>query len=156
MRAQGKSELGTVLFFLILGVVGVVMTLILPGKGRVADGDWGSSFLPLASSIVLIAGSLFSFLTPSNSHPEEPAPGNVSARRWLISLVALAVLVFLFEWLGAMVTFSMAVCLYLMLIEGRDLRGSLLIGVGLGLFTCVVFGILLRVPLPTGLIGWPG
>ena len=122
------------------------------------SGIPGPGFLPFVTGLILAALSLILLISrlwksPSDSHAKgEPMPRGKALLRILKVLGALCLYVLLLEPLGFVLTTFLFMVLVLRL-EPRSWLFILLGAIGATLFFFVLFKVLLRVPLPSGLLG---
>lgn len=143
------------LFWILLGVLFCIGGL---HYGIRRSGIPGPGFLPLVTGLVLVAFSLIllisRFLKRSDTAGPigEPMPGGQALKRILKVLGALFLYVLLLEPLG----FLLTTFLFMVLLLRLEPRSWLFIvpgAIGASLFFFVLFKVLLRVPLPQGILG---
>lgn len=123
------------------------------------SGIPGPGFLPFVTGIVLVALSLALLISRLLNRggragsKEDPMPGGQALTRILQVLGALCLYVLLLEPLG----FLLTTCLFMVLLLRLEPRSWFFIlfgAIGATLFFFVLFKVLLRVPLPSGLLGY--
>ena len=123
------------------------------------SGIPGPGFLPFVTGIILVALSLILLIARfldrgGRAGPkEEPMPGGLALSRILIVLGALCLYVLILEPLGFMVT-TFLFMIVLLRLEPRKWMFILLVSIGATAFFFVLFKVLLRVPLPSGLLAY--
>jgi len=123
------------------------------------SGIPGPGFLPFVTGIILVALSLILLISRfldrgGRAGPkEEPMPGGLALSRILIVLGALCLYVLILEPLGFMVT-TFLFMIVLLRLEPRKWMFILLVSIGATAFFFVLFKVLLRVPLPSGLLAY--
>ena len=123
------------------------------------SGIPGPGFLPFVTGIILVALSLILLISRfldrgGRAGPkEEPMPGGLALSRILIVLGALCLYVLILEPLGFMVT-TFLFMIVLLRLEPRKWMFILLVSIGATAFFFVLFKVLLRVPLPAGVLGY--
>ncbi|QUH02827.1 tripartite tricarboxylate transporter TctB family protein [Saccharopolyspora erythraea] len=144
----------------VLGVavaVGAVGYGVLLPRGRVGPG-----FLPLAAGglLAVLSALLLRQRLRAAPPPQEPEGTDQQGRdarqrrrilRRVFALLLGAVL--LMPVLGMVVSFGLLVLVISTWLEGRRWPQALAMSAGCAVATHVVFAVLLRVPLPTGLLG---
>ncbi len=148
------SRGGAVLNDRVLGAVALVFAAIMVWQGHDLQAPFAyepvgpRAYPMLLSAIIGLCGL---WLVVRGGNPVEPVATGVTSRVIIVA-VALAAYAFLFQWLGFVIaTTLMAVPV------GRAFGGSwlksVLTGLGLGVFSFLLFDKLLDVVLPTGLLG---
>jgi len=123
------------------------------------SGIPGPGFLPFVTGLILVALSLILLITRLLKRREaagsigEPMPGGEALRRILKALGALCLYVLVLEPLGFMLTTFLFMVLVLRL-EPRRWTYIFPVAIGATVFFFVLFKILLRVPLPSGIFGY--
>jgi putative tricarboxylic transport membrane protein len=123
------------------------------------SGIPGPGFLPFVTGLILVALSLIllvsRLLERKNSAAArvEPMPGGQALLRILIVLGALCLYVLILEPLGFMVT-TFLFMIVLLRLEPRRWMFILLLSIGATAFFFALFKVLLRVPLPSGLLAY--
>jgi putative tricarboxylic transport membrane protein len=123
------------------------------------SGIPGPGFLPFVTGIILVALSLALLISRLLNRggragsKEDPMPGGQALTRILKVLGALCLYVLLLEPLGFLLTTFLFMVLLLRL-EPRSWFFILFGAIGATLFFFVLFKVLLRVPLPSGLLGY--
>lgn len=122
------------------------------------SGIPGPGFLPFVTGMILVALSLALLISGLMNRggragsKEEPMPGGQALKRILKVLGALCLYVLLLEPLGFLLTTFLFMALLLRL-EPRNGFFILFGAIGATLFFFVLFKVLLRVPLPQGILG---
>lgn len=123
------------------------------------SGIPGPGFLPFATGLILIALSLMLLISrllkkgPEPDSVGEPMPGGAALLRILKALGALFLYVLILEPLGFVLTTFLFMVLILRL-EPRPWIFIIPSAIGATLFFFVLFKVLLRVPLPSGILGY--
>lgn len=151
------------IFFVLMGLAGLVLTLFFSGRGRQAEGDPGSLMLPVAASGLMLIGGLILAICSGKrtansgilSSESESAEESVHWRGPAILCGVLVVLIALLEAVGIVPLFVAGFAVYLKLLDGRSWGFSLLSGVIATGLIVFVFSQLLHIPLPGGFIRWP-
>ncbi|WP_406690974.1 tripartite tricarboxylate transporter TctB family protein [Saccharopolyspora sp. ID03-671] len=144
-----------------LVVLGAAVAVSAPVYGVFGEqGRIGPGFMPLAAGLVLAVLSAAQLRHPvAEAEPEQAGvddAGRTPARRaWILRrvLVLLVAAVALVPVVGLVWAFAGLVLLISTWLEGRNLLSSLVFSAAAGAVVWVIFGVLLAVPLPTGLIG---
>jgi putative tricarboxylic transport membrane protein len=119
----------------------------------------GPGFLPFVTGLILVALSLMllasRFLKRGDTVGPvgDPMPGGQALRRILTVLGALFLYVLILEPLGFLVT-TFLFMVVLLRLEPRKWMFILLLSGGATVFFFVLFKMLLRVPLPPGVLGY--
>jgi len=151
-----ERDVTSSLFWILIGILFCIGGV---HYGIRRSGIPGPGFLPFVSGLILVALSLILLVSrvlkvPGEADPKvEPLPGGQALRRILIVLGALCLYVLILEPLGFVLTTFLFMIVVLRL-EPR--RWSFIIPVAMGatIFFFLLFKILLRVPLPSGLLGY--
>jgi putative tricarboxylic transport membrane protein len=123
------------------------------------SGIPGPGFLPFVTGLILVALSVTLLISRflnrgGRAGPkEEPMPGGLALSRILKVLGALCLYVLILEPLG----FILTTFLFMVLLLRLEPRNWLFIvpgAIGATLFFFLLFKVLLRVPLPSGLLGY--
>jgi len=123
------------------------------------SGIPGPGFLPFVTGLILVALSLILLISRLLKRRDEadsigePMPGGQALRRILKALGALCLYVLILEPLGFMLTTFLFMVLVLRL-EPRRWTFIIPVAIGATAFFFVLFKILLRVPLPSGILGY--
>ena len=123
------------------------------------SGIPGPGFLPFVTGIILVALSLILLISRfldrgGRAGPkEEPMPGGLALSRILKVLGALCLYVLILEPLGFILT-TFLFMIVLLRLEPRKWMFILLVSIGATAFFFVLFKVLLRVPLPSGLLAY--
>ena len=147
------------IFFVLLGLTGLGLTVFFSGRGRQAEGDPGSLMLPLAASgLMVVGGLILAFYSGKRTTSSGLLSNESEAVHWQGPAILCGVLVLvigLLEVVGIVPLFVAGFAVYLKILDGRSWRFSILSGV---IATCVIvfmFSQLLHIPLPGGFIRWP-
>lgn len=158
-NASGKS--GTLkapaIFFFFIGLSIFILSTLVPLSGRNAEGDPGSLLLPYMSGTLLVGMSLIIFYKNHSSEVssgEGSSIGNLLKPLYLV-LIPLIIFISLFQLLGALLSICLLIWSYLLLTKYTNKMIVFLLGAAASLFICFIFGNVLRISLPGGVIGWP-
>lgn len=113
----------------------------------------GAGFLPLVIALVMGGLGLTLIL-----HPTPNARGEAGESRWGkfgISLVTLPFYVAALEPLGYLLTTAVLLLVQFRWVEGRSWRTSIAIALAAAVVSLILFRVLLKVSLPTGVIPLP-
>ncbi len=144
------------LFWILVGILFCIGGL---SYGIRRSGIPGPGFLPFVTGLILVALSVTLLVARllkrrgSAGSIGEPMPGGLALSRILKVLGALCLYVLILEPLG----FILTTFLFMVLLLRLEPRSWLLIvpgAIGATLFFFVLFKVLLRVPLPSGLLGY--
>lgn len=144
------------LFWILLGVLFCIGGL---HYGIRRSGIPGPGFLPFVTGLILVALSLILLASRllkrggAAGSIGEPMPGGLALGRILKVLGALCLYVLILEPLG----FLLTTFLFMVLVLRLEPRSWLFIvpgAIGATLFFFVLFKVLLRVPLPQGVLGY--
>lgn len=119
----------------------------------VRRGQPGSGLFPLILGLALGAFAIVILL--QNRGPDREAVPFWRARSWLrplLALVAFVIYGLMLERLGYLVAIFIFVTFWLLAVEGKGIVVGAIAGVLSSLAIHVVFGILLKVPLPGGFL----
>ena len=155
-RKSRSVNLAAIFFFLIgLGIF--ILSTFVPLGGRNADGDPGSLLIPIISAAFLVVLSFYTFVVnfSKNTWADEWAMASTLIKPFINVLIPITVFITMFEILGAFISISGLLCGYLFLSGYPKKLSIVIISLGTSLMVCLIFGYLLRVPMPGGLLGWP-
>lgn len=155
-RAEAAFGFG----ILALGGFMLAETVRLPAfaRGLFIDDAPGAAFLPLLVSLGLVACGLASTWRGAVAAPGDKAdgaatwPGWEAALRIAACVVALGLAIASFDFLGFTVTVILLIGALLWLLGTTSLAARIVIPIATAVILQVVFGILLKVPLPAGLL----
>lgn len=140
-------------------LVGVLFCIGGTHYGLRRSGIPGPGFLPFVTGLILVAFSLILLISRLLKREEaagsvrEPMPSGEALRRILKALGALCLYVLILEPLGFMLTTFLFMVLVLRL-EPRRWTFILPAAIGTTAFFFLLFKVLLRVPLPPGILGY--
>jgi putative tricarboxylic transport membrane protein len=144
------------LFWILIGILFCLGGL---HYGIRRSGIPGPGFLPFVTGLVLVALSLILLVSrllqrkDTAASTVEPMPGGQALQRILIVLGALCLYVLILEPMGFMVT-TLLFMMALLRLEPRKWMFILLVSISATAFFFVLFKVLLRVPLPAGVLGY--
>ena len=150
-------DVNSSLFWILIGVFFCIGGLHYGIRSR--SGIPGPGFLPFVTGLILVALSVTLLVARLLKRREgagsigELMPSGEALRRILIVLGALCLYVVLLDPLGFLLTTFLFMIVILRL-EPRRWTFLLPVAVGATLFFFVLFKVLLRVPLPSGLLGY--
>lgn len=141
----------------VLGVGAVLLAIPVVaaswGYGLGSPNSPGAGFWPLLIALTMAGLGLSLILRPS---PDGTAPSGTS--RWgkfSISLGTLAFYMVALELLGYMLATAVMLFVQFRWVESRSLRSSAVISVVTAAVSLILFRVLLKVPLPVGVIPLP-
>lgn len=136
----------------VVGIAVFVHTLSFP---EMADGTPGPALFPqILSGLLFIFGGVLSVQSwRGGSQSSSANYGAAASLKALAILVAIAVYIAVVTELGFVLT-SLALLLFIMVVLGVRMRIAIPTTVGVIIFCVVLFGRLLRVPLPPGILGF--
>jgi putative tricarboxylic transport membrane protein len=144
------------MFWILIGILFCIGGL---HYGIRRSGIPGPGFLPFATGLILVALSLILLLSRFLKRRDEagaigePMPRGEALRRILKALGALCLYVLILEPLGFLLTTFLFMILALRL-EPRRWAFILTLAIGATAFFFLLFKVLLRVPLPPGILGY--
>lgn len=144
------------MFWILIGILFCIGGL---HYGIRRSGIPGPGFLPFATGLILVALSLILLLSRFLKRRDEagaigePMPRGEALRRILKALGALCLYVLILEPLGFLLTTFLFMILALRL-EPRRWTFILTLAIGATAFFFLLFKVLLRVPLPPGILGY--
>jgi putative tricarboxylic transport membrane protein len=113
----------------------------------------GAGFWPLVIAVTMAGLGLSLILHPTPNAPK--AGGESHWMRFAVSLGALCFYVFALEPLGYLLATAVMLFVQFRLVEGRSWLSSAAIALAAAVITLILFRVLLRVTLPTGVIPLP-
>ena len=140
-------------------LVGILFCIGGVHYGLRRSGIPGSGFLPFVTGLILVALSLILLLSRLVNKRDggdlaiEPMPRGEALKRILKALGALCLYVLILEHLGFMMTTFLFMVLVLRL-EPRRWTFIIPAAIGTTAFFFFLFKVLLRVPLPPGILGY--
>ena len=140
-------------------LVGILFCIGGVHYGLRRSGIPGPGFLPFVTGLILVALSLILLVSRFSRHRDETSsaekrmPRGQALRRILKALGALCLYVLILEHLGFMITTFLFMVLVLRL-EPRRWTFIVPAAIGTTAFFFFLFKVLLRVPLPPGILGY--
>jgi len=135
-------------------VIGGALVFALSG-----DLPWGSLAMPgagmmpkLALGLMIVFG-LVLIVRAGESPPFAEIEWNDLPHAALVTIVT-AVVVALYTWLGFIIAMSLLMFVLLVPIERQNILYATAYSIGVTVLAYVLFSLLLKAPLPRGLIGW--
>lgn len=139
--------------FSIVGIISLVLLFIFPIDGRRVTGDFGSSWIPILCSSALILGGLCAGLM--NLKHSADSESTTNWKRTLFFLLFIGLVIGCFSILGAFISFTLTYLVYLTYYQKSWQVMNLLFAFLSSIFTCLLFGSVLKIPLPEGLFKLP-
>lgn len=141
----------------VLVALGVAYGVLAVGEGIGTLADTGAGFFPLVVAVVLVAASVAVLVQSRNGTPaaEEAEEDAGDVHWWRIAGVLGAALIvpLLGETVGMVVTLSVALVLIAKIMGVTRWLNAVILGVGFGAATWLIFVYWLYVPLPAGTLG---
>lgn len=140
----------------VLVALGVAYGVLAVGEGIGTLADTGAGFFPLVVAVVLVAASVAVLVQSRNGTPAEEAEEDSGDVHWwrIAGVLGAALIVpLLGETVGMVVTLSVALVLIAKIMGVTRWLNAVILGVGFGAATWLIFVYWLYVPLPAGTLG---
>lgn len=134
----------------LLGTAGVVIYQSLYVLRLTDAGQPGSGFMPFGLGIILAGLATLLLLVNVGRDPTRHPFFGAAWLRPLMALALMGAFAYSFNWLGAVLSVVLLVCIWLLLIERKRVLVAVGSGLATGLVVYVLFEVLLQAPFPAG------
>jgi putative tricarboxylic transport membrane protein len=147
--------IGSLLLFLL-----ALFAFLETGKFKIGTlGEPKEGMFPLILSLALgglsVLSLIIAFIGGPEASPTEEEDGVIIWKKLISYIVALLAYAFLFDYLGYFMSSLIVLFFVLRFAEGVELVISLAVTFCTLIISYLVFDLLLLVPLPKGILGWP-